>query len=323
MPVLDADWDSEAYRTVSGQNANNSVRITDGFLRAVENDETWDLIRRTDGAVAKSVRARDLWHAIAKAGWASADPGVQFHDTINDWHTCAADGPIRGSNPCSEYMFLDDTACNLASINLIKFKSLDKSFDIPAFEHAAHLWTLTLEISVAMAQFPSKEIAKKSYEYRTLGLGYANLGGLLMASGIAYDSNEGRAVAGSVAALMSAVAYKSSADMAQHLGAFAGYEKNAASMMRVIKNHRRAAEGRIAYEDLAIAPTPLNRTECPYKGLAQRAAKLWGQVESSGAKYGFRNAQVSVIAPTGTIGLIMDCDTTALSRTLPWLNSRN
>ena len=196
VPVLDADWDSEAYRTVSGQNANNSVRITDDFLRAVENDETWDLIRRTDGAVAKSVRARDLWHAIAKAGWASADPGVQFHDTINDWHTCAADGPIRGSNPCSEYMFLDDTACNLASINLIKFKGLDKSFDIPAFEHAAHLWTVTLEISVAMAQFPSREIAKKSYEYRTLGLGYANLGGLLMASGTPYDSNEGRAVGG-------------------------------------------------------------------------------------------------------------------------------
>ena len=312
VPVLDADWDSEAYRTVSGQNANNSVRITDDFLHAVENDETWDLIRRTDGAVAKSVRARDLWHAIAKAGWASADPGVQFHDTINDWHTCAADGDIRGSNPCSEYMFLDDTACNLASINLIKFKGVDKSFDIPAFEHAAHLWTVTLEISVAMAQFPSKEIARKSYEYRTLGLGYANLGGLLMASGIAYDSNEGRAVAGSVAALMSAVAYKSSADMAQHLGVFAGYEKNASSMMRVIKNHRRAAEGRVAYEDLAIAPTPLNRTECPYKGLAQRAAKLWGQVESAGTKHGFRNAQVSVIAPTGTIGLIMDCDTTGI-----------
>lgn len=312
VPVLDADWDSEAYRTVSGQNANNSVRITDAFLKAVEADEHWDLIRRTDGAVAKSVRARDLWHQIAKAGWASADPGVQFHDTINDWHTCAASGDIRGSNPCSEYMFLDDTACNLASLNLIKFKQDGVHFDIPAFEHASHLWTITLEISVAMAQFPSKEIAKKSYAFRTLGLGYANLGGLLMASGIAYDSSEGRATAGAIAAIMTAVAYNTSSLMAKHMGAFPEYDKNAASMMRVIKNHRRAAEGRVAYEDLSIAPMPLNRTECPYEGIAQRAASLWIQCEKHGDQYGFRNAQVSVIAPTGTIGLIMDCDTTGI-----------
>lgn len=312
VPVLDADWDSEAYRTVSGQNANNSVRITDAFLQAVEADEIWDLIRRTDGAVAKSIRARDLWHQIAKAGWASADPGVQFHDTINDWHTCAKSGEIRGSNPCSEYMFLDDTACNLASLNLIKFKNDGVSFDTPAFEHACHLWTMTLEISVTMAQFPSKEIAKKSYAFRTLGLGYANLGGLLMASGIAYDSIEGRATAGAVAAVLTATAYNTSSLMAKHMGAFPEYKKNAKPMMRVIKNHRRAAEGRVAYEDLAIAPTPLNRTECPYKGIAERAAVLWTECEEHGAKYGFRNAQVSVIAPTGTIGLVMDCDTTGI-----------
>ncbi len=312
VPVLDADWDSEAYRTVSGQNANNSVRITDSFLQAVETDEHWDLIRRTDGAIAKSVRARDLWHQIAKAGWASADPGVQFHDTINDWHTCAKSGEIRGSNPCSEYMFLDDTACNLASLNLIKFKGEGIRFDIPAFEHASHLWTLALEISVTMAQFPSKAIAQKSYAFRTLGLGYANIGGLLMASGIAYDSAQGRGAAGAIAALMSATAYKCSANMAKYLGAFPEYKKNAKSMLRVIKNHRRAAEGRVAYEGLSIAPTPLNRSDCPFEGLAERAAILWAECETLGAKSGFRNAQVSVIAPTGTIGLIMDCDTTGI-----------
>ena len=312
VPVLDADWDSEAYRTVTGQNANNSVRIPDAFLHALEADEHWDLIRRTDGAVAKSVRARDLWHQIAKSGWASADPGVQFHDTINDWHTCPQSGDIKGSNPCSEYMFLDDTACNLASLNLLKFKEEDNSFNMDMFEHAAHLWTVTLEISVAMAQFPSKEIAKKSYDFRTLGLGYANLGGLLMSSGIAYDSAEGRAAAAAIAALMSATAYKCSSLMAKHLGAFTHYKKNAKPMLRVIKNHRRASEGRVAYENLSIAPTPLNRTDCPYAGLAKRAAHLWSECETLGEKFGFRNAQVSVIAPTGTIGLIMDCDTTGI-----------
>ncbi len=312
IPVLDAGWESEAYRTVSGQNANNSVRITDVFLQAVENDESWDLIRRTDGAIAKSVRARDLWQQIAKASWSSADPGIQYHDTINDWHTCAKSGEIRGSNPCSEYMFLDDTACNLASINLIKFKDMDGSFNLISFEHATHLWTITLEISVLMAGFPSREIAKNSYAYRTLGLGYANLGGLLMSCGIPYDSQSGRSAAGAIAALMSARAYHTSSLMAKTMGSFAGYKKNARSMTRVINNHRRAAEGRIAYDRLRIAPTPLNRTDCPFLGLAERAAAVWAACEKSGAQHGYRNAQVSVIAPTGTIGLIMDCDTTGI-----------
>ncbi len=317
VPVMDADWDSEAYRTVSGQNANNSVRISDDFLRAVENDESWDLIRRTDGSVAKSVRARDLWQKIAQASWSSADPGIQFHDTINDWHTCPNSGEIRGSNPCSEYMFLDDTACNLASINLIKFKSEGVEFDMDSFEHACRLWTLTLEISVLMAQFPSKEIAKKSYEFRTLGLGYANIGGLLMSSGIAYDSDEGRAAAGAIAALMTGIAYETSAKMAGYLGPFSQYEKNSKEMLRVIKNHRRAAYGnddrvRTDFDGLNVNPPVLDVKSCPFHGLAERAAKAWKRAELKGKKHGFRNAQVSVIAPTGTIGLIMDCDTTGI-----------
>ncbi len=312
VPVLDADWDSEAYRTVAGQNANNSVRVSDDFLQAVKADDTWDLIRRTDGSIAKSVRARDLWHQIGLASWSSADPGLQYHDTINDWHTCPQSGEIRGSNPCSEYMFLDDTACNLASINLIKFKGKGVTFDVPAYEHACHLWTITLEISVLMAQFPSKEIARKSYMYRTLGLGYANIGGLLMASGIAYDSEEGRATAGAVAALLSAVAYDTSAKLAKNLGAFSAYEKNSKAMLRVIKNHRRAAEGRRDFDGLRVSPPALNTDDCPYEGLTQAAVKRWKRAEADGKKHGYRNAQVSVIAPTGTIGLIMDCDTTGI-----------
>ncbi|HHI88645.1 MAG TPA: vitamin B12-dependent ribonucleotide reductase, partial [Hellea balneolensis] len=288
------------------------VRVSDDFIRAVENDERWDLIRRTDGAVAKSVRARDLWHQIAQASWSSADPGIQFHDTINDWHTCANSGEIRGSNPCSEYMFLDDTACNLASLNLMKFKGEGVSFDAESFEHACRLWTITLEISVLMAQFPSREIARKSYEYRTLGLGYANIGGLLMSSGLAYDSDAGRAAAGAIAALMSAVAYKTSAEMAEELGAFPQFGKNKKPMLRVIRNHRIAAEGRTDYDGLSIAPPALKSEDVPFSGLATRAAHIWAEAEKSGQKHGFRNAQVSVIAPTGTIGLIMDCDTTGI-----------
>ncbi len=309
---LTANWDSEAYRTVSGQNANNTVRVTDAFIQAVKNDESWDLIRRTDGAVAKNVPARDLWNKIASAAWSSADPGIQFHDTINAWNTCSKSGQITASNPCSEYMFLDDTACNLASLNLIKFKEGDDQFDIKAFEHACRLWTITLEISVLMAQFPSPDIAKRSYQFRTLGLGYANLGGLLMSCGLAYDSVEGRAAAGAITSLLSGTAYAASAEMAMVLGAFPKHKPNAEPMMRVIKNHRRAAEGRVSYEGLSHQPVPLNRSDCPFTGVAQRAVTLWKKAEKNGAEHGFRNAQVSVIAPTGTIGLLMDCDTTGI-----------
>ena len=312
VPELDADWDSEAYNTVSGQNANNSVRLTDAFLEAVENDADWDLINRTDGSVARTVRARALWHKIGKSAWSSADPGLQFHDTINAWNTCASSGEITASNPCSEYMFLDDTACNLASLNLIKFRTPDNQFDLKAFEHASRLWTIVLEISVMMAQFPSRAIAQRSYEFRTLGLGYANLGGLLMSCGMAYDSIEGRAAAGAITAVMSGTAYVTSAEMAKYMGAFPAYKNNTGDMNRVIQNHRRAAEGRVAYEGLAYKPIPLSRTDCPFGGLCRRAVGLWVKAQKLGAETGFRNAQVSVIAPTGTIGLLMDCDTTGI-----------
>ena len=195
------DWDSEAYSSVSGQNSNNSIRVTDAFLKAVEDDGDWNLVNRKDGTIAKTVKARDLWEKVGHAAWACADPGIQFHDTVNAWHTCPEDGAIRGSNPCSEYMFLDDTACNLASMNLLTFYT-DGRFDAESYMHATRLWTLTLEISVMMAQFPSKEIAQLSYEFRTLGLGYANIGGLLMNMGLGYDSPEGRAMCGALTAIM-------------------------------------------------------------------------------------------------------------------------
>ncbi|MEM9755106.1 MAG: vitamin B12-dependent ribonucleotide reductase, partial [Pseudomonadota bacterium] len=242
FPTYDTDWDSEAYNSVSGQNSNNSIRVTDAFLKAVEDDADWDLINRVDGSVAQTVKARALWEKVGHAAWACADPGIQFHDTVNAWHTCPEDGPIRGSNPCSEYMFLDDTACNLASLNLLTFLK-DGEFDGDAYVHAVRLWTLALEVSVTMAQFPSKEIAKLSYEFRTLGLGYANIGGLLMTMGLSYDSDAGRALGGALSAILTGVAYATSAEMAAELGAFAGYDRNSAHMLRVMRNHRTAAHG--------------------------------------------------------------------------------
>ncbi len=237
VPIYDTDWDSEAYLTVSGQNSNNSVRVTDDFLRAVEDDGDWELTGRVSGKANKRLKARDLWETIGNAAWQSADPGIQFHTTINDWHTCPASGPIRASNPCSEYMFLDDTACNLASLNLMQFADADHRFEVESFEHAVRLWTVVLEISVMMAQFPSRRIAELSYEYRTLGLGYANIGGLLMSSAIPYDSDEGRAIAAAITAVMTGVSYATSAEMAGELGAFPGYAKNREAMLRVIRNH--------------------------------------------------------------------------------------
>ena len=294
VPDLTTDWDSESYRTVSGQNANLSVRVSDAFLQAVQEDERWDLIRRTDGAVAESVSARGLWQAIAQAAWSSADPGVQFHDTINAWHTCPESGPIRASNPCSEYMFLDDTACNLASLNLAAFMD-DGVFDAEGFAHACRIWTVVLEISVAMAQYPSARIAQLSHDYRTLGLGYANLGGLLMGAGRAYDSEEGRAVAATLTALMTGTAYATSAELAAHISPFPGHAANAEAMSAVMAKHAAALEAITPPDDFA-----------PAFGLAKEA---WTTVTSAPA---FRNAQVSVIAPTGTIGLLMDCDTTGI-----------
>ena len=313
FPVFDTDWDSEAYLTVSGQNSNNSVRVTDAFLQAVRDDADWALIRRTDGEVAKTVKARELWDQVGHAAWACADPGMQYHDTVNDWHTCPEDGPIRASNPCSEYMFLDDTACNLASINLLQFLGGDGSFLVERYEHSVRLWTVTLEIAVLMAQFPSKEIAELSHRFRTLGLGYANIGGLLMTLGHSYDSDEGRAICGALTAILTGVSYATSAEMASELGAFPGYEANAAHMLRVMRNHRRAAYSETAgYEDLTTLPVALDAANCPDGRLVARARASWDLALKLGEEHGYRNAQASVIAPTGTIGLVMDCDTTGI-----------
>ncbi|NTG48729.1 vitamin B12-dependent ribonucleotide reductase [Agrobacterium rhizogenes] len=312
--TYDTDWDSEAYLTVSGQNSNNSVSIKDEFLRAVENDADWHLTARKDGKIMKTLKARDLWESISYAAWASADPGLHFNTTMNDWHTSPAAGPIRASNPCSEYMFLDDTACNLASLNLMTFKdAATKRINIADYEHAVRLWTVVLEVSVMMAQFPSRRIAELSYEYRTLGLGYANIGGLLMSSGIPYDSDEARAIAGSLTAIMTGISYATSAEMASELGTFPMFKPNRENMLRVIRNHRRAAYGETSgYEGLAVNPVALIHSENPDQDLVAHAKAAWDKALALGEKHGYRNAQATVIAPTGTIGLVMDCDTTGI-----------
>jgi ribonucleoside-diphosphate reductase alpha chain len=308
------DWDSDAYNTVSGQSSNNSLRLTDTFVQAVLDDGTWDLVNRTDGKSRQKVRARDIWDRIATAAWLCADPGLQFHTTINDWHTCPKDGEIRSSNPCSEYMFLDDTACNLASLNFMTFYDQEKGeIRIDDLRHAIRLWTIVLEISVLMAQFPAKEIARKSYDFRTLGLGYANLGTLLMVMGIPYDSAEGRAIAAALSAILSAEAYATSAEMAAELGPFPRFSANREDMLRVIRNHARAASGASPddYEGLSVTPQPIDSLFCP-PDLMAAARKAWERALTLGEKHGYRNAQVTAIAPTGTIGLVMDCDTTGI-----------
>ncbi|MBT3979699.1 MAG: vitamin B12-dependent ribonucleotide reductase [Bacteriovoracaceae bacterium] len=312
--VYDTDWNSEAYATVSGQNSNNSVRVPNRFFDALDKDGDWPLKARTNGTTLKTIKAKKLWGDITDSAWQCADPGVQFDDTINEWHTCPEDGRINASNPCSEYMFLDNTACNLASLNLVKFYDKEKcEFKLEEFEHACRLWTMTLEISVLMAQFPSEEIAELSYKFRTLGIGYANIGALLMIMGIPYDSDEGRNICAAITSIMGGVAYETSAEMAGELGAFDGYEKNKEHMLKVIRNHRRAAHGAddSEYEGLTVRPVPLNQ-KLVSKEMAKRALDSWDRAYELGEKNGFRNAQVSVIAPTGTIGLVMDCDTTGI-----------
>ena len=322
---LDYDFNGEAYLTVSGQNSNNSIRIPDEFFDALDTDAEWSTKFRTNKKVAKTFRARDIWDQVGYAAWRCADPGVQFDSTINAWHTCPSGGRINASNPCSEYMFLDNTACNLASINVLKFYDAKaRHFDVDGYEHAIDLWTIVLEISVLMASYPSSEVARLSYKYRTLGLGYANLGAMLMQAGIAYDSEEARAVCSTLTAILTGRAYRQSAIMASQLGAFAGYEDDKASMLRVIRNHRLAAHGvpRQAgnYEAMRIPPGPVNH-EIINTGrvnianaddLLDHAVRAWDDALLAGEKYGFRNAQVTVIAPTGTIGLLMDCDTTGI-----------
>lgn len=308
-----SDYEGEAYRTVSGQNSNNSVRIPNAFFRKLESGGDWEMTARTDGHVMKKTPARALWDKIAYAAWRCADPGTQYDTTINEWHTCPEGGPIRASNPCSEYMFLDNTACNLASLNLRKFFNEETSvFDVEGFEYATRLWTVVLEISVLMAQFPSPEVAQLSYDYRTLGLGFANLGSMLMVSGIPYDSEEGRAIAGGITAIMNGISYKTSAEMAQVLGTFPRYEENREHMLRVMRNHRAAAyDATDAYDNLEIKPMGISAKYCP-EYLLRAATKAWDDCVQMGEKYGYRNAQATVIAPTGTIGLVMDCDTTGV-----------
>jgi ribonucleoside-diphosphate reductase alpha chain len=309
-----ADFNGEAYATVSGQNSNNSVRVPNEFIEAVEHDGDWELIRRTDGKVAKTVKARDLWNQIAEAAWQCADPGVQFDTTINEWHTSPEAGRINASNPCSEYMFLDNTACNLASLNMIKFVDVETGeLNVEAYRHATRLWTVVLEISVLMAQFPSKEIARLSYDFRTLGLGYANLGTVLMLKGLPYDSDEARAFAGAVTAILTGESYAMSAEMARVLGPFPGYKANERHMLRVIRNHRRAAYNAPTeeYEGLSVLPMAIDPAKTD-DTLVKAARESWDRALAGGELHGYRNAQTTLLAPTGTIGLLMDCDTTGV-----------
>ena len=307
-----SDYNGEAYATVSGQNSNNSVRVPNEFIKALESDGDWELTARTDGSTMKTVKARDLWSKIADAAWRCADPGVQFNTTINEWHTSPAGGQIRASNPCSEYLFLDNTACNLASLNLVKFYDDENQvFDITSYKHALRIWTIVLEISVEMAQFPSKEIAQGSYDYRTLGLGYANLGSLLMRKGIAYDSELGRAIAGALTAMLTGEAYKTSAEMASVVGPFPKYSENKDNMLRVMGNHRKAAYDSNDYVGISHDLLAIDQNLCP-NDLLKGAQDSWDGALELGEKYGYRNAQATVLAPTGTIGLLMDCDTTGV-----------
>ncbi|MDH5655740.1 MAG: vitamin B12-dependent ribonucleotide reductase [Spirochaetia bacterium] len=321
---MTTDWQSSAYQTVSGQNSNNSVRINNDFMNSVLNNSDWNLYWRTElknalkenrkPSPSKTLPARSLWEQISYAAWASADPGLQFDTTINEWHTCIGDGKINASNPCSEYMFLDNTACNLASINLIKFLSeSEKDFDDIGFRHTSRLWTIVLEISVTMAQFPSREIADLSFLYRTLGLGYANLGSLLMEMGIPYDSENGRAITAAITAIMHMNSYATSAEMAGKLGPFKRYEANKDNMLRIIRNHRRAAYNTESseYEGLTVSPIGIDPSHCP-EYLLKAAREESDRALELGEQMGYRNAQVTVIAPTGTIGLVMDCDTTGI-----------
>jgi ribonucleoside-diphosphate reductase alpha chain len=307
-----SDYEGEAYKTVSGQNSNNSIRIPNEFFDKLALEEDWELRARSDGRIMKKLPAKEVWNQIAYAAWRCADPGTQYDTTINEWHTCPHGGRIRASNPCSEYMFLDNTACNLASVNLRRFFEESTSiFDVEGFEYTCRLWTAVLEISVLMAQFPSKEVAQLSYDYRTLGLGYANLGSMLMVMGIPYDSEEARAIGGAITAIMTGVAYKTSAELAEAMGPFPKFEENRSDMLRVMRNHRLAAYDADEYESLQIRPQGIKAKYCP-DYLLKAATKAWDEAVQLGEKYGYRNAQSTVIAPTGTIGLVMDCDTTGV-----------
>jgi len=324
IDTYDTSWEGEAYSTVSGQNSNNSVRVSNDFMHSVIDDKDWNLYWRTELDDAeeqgrapkpcKTLAANDLWDTIARAAWSCADPGLQYDTTINEWHTCSPDGQINGSNPCSEYMFLDDTACNLASLNLVKYYDAETTkFNTEEYTHSVRLWTVALEISVLMAQFPSVAIAQRSYDYRTLGLGYANIGSLLMRMGIPYDDNRASAICGALTSIMGGISYSTSAEMASVKGPFPRYENNKDNMLRVMRNHRRASYNvpDDDYEGLTVKPRGIDPNYCP-EYLLSAARECWDQVIDLGEKHGFRNAQSTVIAPTGTIGIVMDCDTTGI-----------
>ncbi len=295
---FESDFNGEAYRTVSGQNSNNSVRVTDDFMKAALTGGTWETRSRTTGECVDTLDAAELWAKVAGAAWTCADPGVQYDTTINSWHTCPNTNRINASNPCSEYMFLDDSACNLASINLTKFLDAEGRFDIEGYRHACELFLTAQEILVDLSSYPTARIAKNSHDYRPLGLGYANLGTLLMLQGIPYDSDSGRAMASALTAILCGRAYRTSALLAKSKGTFAGYAQNREPMLRVMRRHQEAAYA-------------IDRDRCP-EALWRAAVEDWNDVVNLGEEYGYRNAQATVLAPTGTIGLLMDCDTTGI-----------
>jgi ribonucleoside-diphosphate reductase alpha chain len=293
-----SDFNGDAYHTISGQNSNNSIRVTDDFMRAALSGGAWQTHARTTGEVVETHSAKDLWNRVADAAWACADPGVQYDSTINRWHTCPNTGRINASNPCSEYMFLDDTACNLASLNLTKFLGEDGIFDVEGYRHAIRVFFMAQEILVDFSSYPTQRIAQNSHDFRPLGLGYANLGSLLMVRGVAYDSDEGRAIAGAMTAIMCGQAYRVSAEMAATKNPFPGFAKNREPMLRVMRMHRDAAYA-------------IDRDKCP-EALWRASCEDWDEAVRLGQEHGYRNAQATVLAPTGTIGLLMDCDTTGI-----------
>src|SRR5262249_12961131 len=295
---IDSDFNGEAYHTVSGQNSNNSVRVTDDFMKAALSGGEWQTRARTSGDVVDTYNATDIWNMIAEAALRCADPGVQYDTTINRWHTCPNSSRINASNPCSEYMFLDDSACNLSSLNLTKFLREDGSFDVDGYRHAVRVFFVAQEILVDFSAYPTRAIAKNSHDYRPLGLGYANLGTLLMLLGVPYDSDTGRSIAAALTAVLCGHAYQVSAEMAESKGPFAGYAKNREPMLRVMRMHRDAAYA-------------IDRDRCPEE-LWRAACDDWDDAVRVGQENGYRNAQATMLAPTGTIGLLMDCDTTGI-----------
>ena len=295
----DGSFNGEAYSSVFFQNSNNSVRISDEFMTAVDEDAQWQTRKVLEPhEPMDTYRARELWQQVAEAAWICGDPGLQFDTTINQWHTCPDTGRINASNPCSEYMFLDDSACNLASLNLLKFRMEDGTFDVSQFEHCVSLVIAAQEIIVGSSRYPTKPIEDNSLQFRTLGIGYANLGALLMANGLAYDSDDGRAYAGAITALLTGAAYRTSAQLAQQMGPFERFPENRPSMLKVIRKHQSAL-------------TQLDRAAVP-DNLFDAASLAWDEALDYGERWGYRNAQVSVLAPTGTIGFLMDCDTTGV-----------